>query len=187
MTYAPQLRRRPARRVLGLATAIALLAVPGTLAWAEGSGGVGPGGGGGGSEVGADGGVFPLRAPHTYGDGLGAGRDHQGQDLMAKCGRPVVAAYPGRVQFRDYQSAAGNYIVIDGAGKLLDTAYMHLQQPSKLRKRERVEAGDLIGRVGDTGDASACHLHFEMWSQPGWYEGGDPVDPAPYLHSWDRG
>lgn len=188
MAHAYTLRQRPTRRAVALAASIAALAVPGTLAWGAGSGGVGPGGGGpgGGAEVGADGGVFPVRGKHTYGDGLGAGRDHQGQDLIAKCGKPVVAAYSGRVQFRDYHGAAGNYVVIDGAGKVLDTAYMHLREPSKLRKRERVEAGEIIGRVGDTGHASTCHLHFEMWSQPGWYEGGAPVDPTPYLRSWDK-
>jgi len=163
-----------------------LVIVPAGLVWAQGSGGIGPGGGGISPEVSGDEGVFPVRARHTYGDGLGAGRDHQGQDLIAKCGKPVVAAYSGRVQFREYQASAGNYIVIDGAGQLLDTAYMHLQEASKLRKGGRVEAGEVIGRVGDTGDASTCHLHFEMWSQPGWYEGGEPVDPTPYLRQWDK-
>jgi murein DD-endopeptidase MepM/ murein hydrolase activator NlpD len=148
-----------------------------------GSGGIGPGGGG---PAGTDDGVFPLRGPHTYGDGFGAGRNHEGQDLMTDCGRAVLAAYPGRVQVRDYHPAAGNYVVVDGAGKLRDTVYMHLREPSKLRKRERVEAGEVIGRVGDTGDASACHLHFEIWSQPGWYEGGHAIDPEPFLRSWDR-
>jgi murein DD-endopeptidase MepM/ murein hydrolase activator NlpD len=180
----PQLRTTTWRTALGVAATAAFLALPVPFALSEGSGGIGPGGGG---TVGSDDGVFPLPGPHTYGDGFGAGRSHEGQDLLAKCGKPVVSAYSGRVQTRDYQSAAGNYVVIDAAGKLLDTAYMHLAQPSKLRKRERVEAGDLIGRVGDTGDASTCHLHFEMWSQPGWYEGGSAIDPEPYLRRWDRG
>jgi len=39
---------------------------------------------------------------------------------------------------------------------------------------------------GETGDASACHLHFEMWAAPGWYEGGSPIDPLSYLEKWDR-
>lgn len=63
---------------------------------------------------------------------------------------------------------------------------MRRGSPRRLRKRERVEARELIGRVGDTGDASNCHLHFEMWSQRGWYEGGEPINPAPYLHEWDN-
>ena len=40
--------------------------------------------------------------------------------------------------------------------------------------------------VGETGDAQGCHLHFEMWSPPGWYEGGSPFDPLPELEKWDR-
>jgi murein DD-endopeptidase MepM/ murein hydrolase activator NlpD len=166
-----------------------LIALGASSAAGSGSGGIGPGGGGSGGDRGAegsDGGVFPVQAPHTYGDGFGAGREHEGVDLMAKCGRPIVAAYPGRVQMRDSHASAGNYIVIDGAGKLLDTVYMHLAQRSKLRKREKVEAGDIIGRVGKTGNASACHLHFEMWSNPGYYEGGHAIDPEPYLRGWDR-
>jgi murein DD-endopeptidase MepM/ murein hydrolase activator NlpD len=39
--------------------------------------------------------------------------------------------------------------------------------------------------VGHTGDARACHLHFEMW-RGGWYDGGRPLDPLPSLLSWDR-
>ena len=40
--------------------------------------------------------------------------------------------------------------------------------------------------VGQTGNASACHLHFEMWSAPGYYTGGSVIDPLPYLKRWDK-
>jgi murein DD-endopeptidase MepM/ murein hydrolase activator NlpD len=151
---------------------------------AGGSGGVGVGG----AEAAASSdGTFPVRGKHTYGDGLGAGRGHQGQDLLADCGKPVVAAYPGRVQLVDYDGGAGNYVVIDGQGKLEDTVYMHLARRASVRKRALVAAGDEIGRVGTTGSSTACHLHFEMWSAPGYYEGGRVMDPEPYLRAWDRG
>jgi murein DD-endopeptidase MepM/ murein hydrolase activator NlpD len=39
--------------------------------------------------------------------------------------------------------------------------------------------------VGDTGDASACHLHFEIWTAPGWYDGGHVIDPLASLQAWD--
>ena len=48
-----------------------------------------------------------------------------------------------------------------------------------------VRTGQPIGIVGETGDAIGCHLHFEIWAAPGWYEGGSPIDPLPYLERWD--
>lgn len=157
----------------------------GGQALAATSGGIGTGGSGDGAGTSGDG-VFPVRGHHTYGDGLGAGRDHQGQDIMAKCGLPVVAAQAGRVELVDYHPAAGNYVVIDGVGKAADTVYMHLTNRASVRKRETVEAGDQLGTVGRTGNASACHLHFEMWSSPGYYTGGSVIDPLPYLKRWDK-
>jgi murein DD-endopeptidase MepM/ murein hydrolase activator NlpD len=62
---------------------------------------------------------------------------------------------------------------------------MHLAAPSPVERGERVRTGQRIGAVGDTGNASGCHLHFELWSAPGWYEGGSPFDPLPSLKAWD--
>ena len=70
---------------------------------------------------------FPLTAKHGYGDGYGAGRGHQGQDVFAKCGATLRAARGGRVQWNKTHSAAGNYLVIDGKGTRTDFMYAHLQ------------------------------------------------------------
>ena len=129
---------------------------------------------------------FPILGRHSYGDGLGAGRGHQGQDLFAKCGRPVVAAHAGRVQVRRYQSAAGYYVVIDGKGTGQDHAYMHMSRAGRPKEGTRVHAGERIGTVNDTGRATGCHLHFEIWTKPGWYEGGRPKSPTKALKRWDR-
>ena len=43
---------------------------------------------------------------------------------------------------------------------------MHLQEPSPLVKGARVLTGQVIGDVGDSGDARGCHLHFELWGAP---------------------
>jgi murein DD-endopeptidase MepM/ murein hydrolase activator NlpD len=135
--------------------------------------------------------VFPVRGTHNYGQAaarFGAGRSghtHQGQDVMAACGTKLVAARGGIVKFSGYHSAAGNYVVIDADRDGVDNAYMHLAQPSPLSEGDRVYTNQPIGVVGDTGDASGCHLHFEMWSEPGWYDGGAPFDPLPYLQAWD--
>jgi hypothetical protein len=136
--------------------------------------------------------AFPILGAHDFGGAegrFGAGRSghtHQGQDTMAACGTPLVAARGGTVQYSGYQGAAGNYIVIDGKGTTLDFMYAHLAEPSPLLTGEPVRTGQPIGIVGDTGDATACHLHFEIWTAPGWYEGGSPIDPLPYLEKWDR-
>ena len=135
--------------------------------------------------------VFPVRGRHDYG-GEGAdfgsgrsGHSHQGHDVFAKCGVRMVAARGGKVQYAGYHGAAGNYLVIDGAGTDLDYAYMHLAEPSPFRTGDRVYTGQRIGSVGETGNAQGCHLHFELWAAPGWYDGGDPFDPLPSLKAWD--
>ncbi|HVO55550.1 MAG TPA: peptidoglycan DD-metalloendopeptidase family protein [Solirubrobacterales bacterium] len=135
--------------------------------------------------------AFPVLGKHEFGMGAGrfgaprSGHIHQGQDVMAACGTPLVAARGGRVQYAGFQSAAGNYVVIDGRGTPNDFMYAHLAEPSPLHTGETVRTGQPIGIVGETGDATACHLHFEMWGPPGWYEGGAPFDPLPYLEKWD--
>jgi hypothetical protein len=132
--------------------------------------------------------MFPVRGPHTYGDGFGvprSGHTHQGVDVLAACGTPLVAARGGVVKYKGTHPAAGNYLVIDGADTGVDNAYMHLRAPSPLKKGDTVLTGQPIGFVGRTGDATACHLHFEEWSAPGWYTGGHAVDPMADLKAWD--
>jgi len=129
---------------------------------------------------------FPLAGGHTYGDGLGAGRNHQGQDIFAKRGNDVYAARGGRIQTSSYHSSAGYYIVVDGAKTGVDYVYMHLSRKGRAKKGSRVKTGERIGFNDDTGNASGCHVHFEMWSAPGWYEGGHVLSPTKPLKRWDR-
>ncbi len=134
---------------------------------------------------------FPIRGKHSYGTGIAGfgaarnGHSHQGQDVFAACGTPLVAARGGVVKLNQNQANAGNYIVIDGAGTDVDYVYMHMAAPSPLKKGAIVMTGQSIGQVGDTGDAVGCHLHFEMWGKPGWYTGGSPIDPLAALKAWD--
>jgi murein DD-endopeptidase MepM/ murein hydrolase activator NlpD len=132
---------------------------------------------------------FPIRGPHYYGENaarFGGGRGHQGHDTFAACGTPLVAARGGVVKFKQYHSAAGHYIVIDGVRTGIDYTYMHLRDAALVNAGDRVRTGQLIGYVGQTGRTSGCHLHFEMWNAPGWYDGGKPFDPLPSLLAWDR-
>jgi murein DD-endopeptidase MepM/ murein hydrolase activator NlpD len=135
--------------------------------------------------------IFPVRGRHDYG-GAGAdfgsgrsGHSHQGHDVFAKCGTRMVAARGGKVKFKQYHAAAGHYIVIDGDRTEVDYTYMHLDQPSPFKPGDRVYTGQTIGAVGDSGNAQGCHLHFELWGAPGWYDGGEPFDPLPSLRAWD--
>lgn len=129
--------------------------------------------------------VFPVRGPHKYWDGFGAGRGHEGVDIGSPCGTPLVAAQDGRVRFVKYHPRAGNYAVIDVAGSIIDLAYMHMSEPASVPVGQGVSAGQQIGSVGDTGNASGCHLHFEVW-EGAYYGGGAPIDPMPFLSQWDR-
>jgi murein DD-endopeptidase MepM/ murein hydrolase activator NlpD len=131
--------------------------------------------------------VFPVRGAHDYGTAenrFGGARDHGGQDVLAPCGERVVAALAGRVTDVKYEGAAGNYAVV-GATDGTSQVYMHLRDPASVRAGARIAAGAPIGRVGRTGDASTCHLHFELWTAPGWYAGGHAIDPLPALRRWE--
>jgi murein DD-endopeptidase MepM/ murein hydrolase activator NlpD len=134
---------------------------------------------------------FPVRGKHSFGTGIAAfgaqrnGHVHQGHDVFADCGTPLVAARGGVVKLNQHEANAGYYLVIDGAGTDVDYVYMHMKAASPLKKGAPVMTGQSIGQVGDTGDADGCHLHFEMWGAPGWYTGGTAIDPLPSLTAWD--
>jgi murein DD-endopeptidase MepM/ murein hydrolase activator NlpD len=132
---------------------------------------------------------FPIRGPHGYGEEIarfGGARHHEGQDVFAACGTPLWAARGGKVEVNQFQSRAGNYLIIDGERTGIDYGYMHMRSPALVNVGDRVHTGQLIGYVGQTGDATACHLHFEMWTAPGWYAGGHAFDPLPSLLAWDK-
>jgi biotin carboxyl carrier protein len=113
------------------------------------------------------------------------GRRHEGQDIAAPEGTPVVSPLAGTVSFVDYQArGAGHYVGLTADdGRFL--FFAHLQTGSiPVRVGDRVAAGAALGRVGTTGSSSGPHLHFEIWIG-GWrHQGGRPVDPLPQLREW---
>jgi murein DD-endopeptidase MepM/ murein hydrolase activator NlpD len=130
--------------------------------------------------------MFPVGGPHTFGDGIGAargGRSHQGQDIMAACGTPLVAISRAKVKWVRYQSAAGHYVVIRNKRLKQDYVYAHLATRASVVKGQVVQPGQQIGTVGQSGNARGCHLHFELWLGK-YYRGGHPVDPMPYLQTY---
>lgn len=131
--------------------------------------------------------IFPVKGSHQYWGGIGNGRGHQGIDIGAACNTPIRAARAGTVYYNGYQSAAGNYLVINtkGNGKK-SHVYMHMPSRSKFKVGAKIKTGQVIGRVGSTGRSTGCHLHFEQWSGPGWYQGGTFMNPLAALKKWDR-
>jgi murein DD-endopeptidase MepM/ murein hydrolase activator NlpD len=123
--------------------------------------------------------TFPVDGPARIGtepaQRFGGVRGHDGQDVFADSGTPVVAARAGTVQRSTYEGAAGNYAVVDGPDGR-SYVYMHLRAPARVTEGGTVAAGQRLGAVGRTGDADGCHLHFEIWTAPGWYR-GHPTDP----------
>jgi murein DD-endopeptidase MepM/ murein hydrolase activator NlpD len=134
--------------------------------------------------------VFPVDGAHGTRGPIGdfhaprnGGRLHEGFDITADCGTPLVVARGGKVQKVGYDPVLyGYYALIDGLKTSQDYFYAHLIAPPAVGKHERVRTGQLVGRVGRTGNAAStpCHLHFEVRIH------GSPVDPEPFLRKWDK-
>jgi murein DD-endopeptidase MepM/ murein hydrolase activator NlpD len=140
------------------------------------------------ADAGDAGHVFPIDGPHDLGrtatNGFGGGRGHQGHDMFADCGTPLVAAATGSVRRSvSGDPVAGHHLVLRDAATGDEHVYMHLDAPPELEVGDRVQAGDAIGAVGESGNAQGCHLHFEIWSAPGWQR-GEVRDPLPELKEW---
>lgn len=134
-------------------------------------------------------GIFPISGKHDMGqtatNGFGGGRGHQGQDLFATCGTPLVTPVDTTVTRTAYQSRAGNYLILENqAGQ--SYAYMHMNAPAAVSVGDTLTAGQQVGEVGQSGRASGCHLHFELWTAPGWQAGGNAINPLPQLKTWDQ-
>lgn len=134
---------------------------------------------------------FPVDGPFSFGSTgarFGAGRDghtHQGQDVVADSGTPLVAPYGGKVSWVDYQAGGAGYYVVLDSDDGNDYVFMHLLKGSTLVKSgQRVATGQRLGLVGATGVATGPHLHFEIWVGGPWQFGGHPIDPLPTLQSW---
>ena len=130
-----------------------------------------------------DGGMFKWPAPSytrissDYGTRmhpiLGVEKFHNGVDMAAPGGSPILAAYDGEVIAADYNSSMGNYIMINHGGGLI-TIYMHASA-LYVSKGTMVARGDKIAAVGTTGRSTGNHLHFGVRLN------GNYVSPWNYL------
>jgi hypothetical protein len=144
--------------------------------------------------------VFPVAGPTTYTDDFGqprAGGPHEGNDLLAAKKTPVVAVESGKIKFWTTSASAGCMLYLYGdSGTMYE--YIHLNNDLTMKNDNRgkcvpgvsyarglkdgakVTAGQLIGYVGDSGDANGIHPHLHFEVHPG---GGAAVSPYPYLQA----
>ena len=99
---------------------------------------------------------------------------HNGIDIVAEEGSNVYAATSGTVAEADYNAENGYYILIVDSSGEIQTKYAHLSA-IEVEEGDIVESGNVIGKVGKTGNATGAHLHFEV------HVNGDPCDPLAAL------
>jgi murein DD-endopeptidase MepM/ murein hydrolase activator NlpD len=129
--------------------------------------------------------VWPVNGDNYISQYFWSG--HHAIDIAAASGTPVVASVSGTVVFSGWKYSGsagfgGGLVIWVMNGSKLYTTYNHLSYDG-VRVGQRVYAGQLIGRVGQTGNATGPHLHFEVWLGYPWALGttADAVNPCRYL------
>lgn len=121
--------------------------------------------------------IWPLNGLITSHFGirnLGGRRDyHTGLDIDGHTGAPIKAAESGKVSFSGYINGYGNVVIIEHAGGY-STVYGH-NSSNLVKEGQVVKKGEIIARLGSTGNTTGSHLHFEV------RENGKPVNPLNYL------
>jgi murein DD-endopeptidase MepM/ murein hydrolase activator NlpD len=132
--------------------------------------------------------VFPVYGKHDYTDTFGAPRAdtgfHQGNDIFAAAGTPLVAVCDGSLNRVGTLPISGNRLWVKCAKTGDSFFYAHLSAfATNTRDGLHVKAGQVIGFLGSTGDAEQTppHLHFEV--HPG---SRAAVDPYPFLRAWEN-
>ncbi len=141
----------------------------------------------------SDGAVFPVRGPHNFGgpeNRYGAPREghiHEGQDVLTVEGTPDAVPLGGTITKTADQPEGAGYYVVEHTLIGFDFMFAHCKADTfSVAAGQSVTAGQQICLAGQTGDATAPHLHFEMWVG-GWQApGGHSIDPLPYLEAWER-
>ena len=139
--------------------------------------------------------VFPVYGTASFGDSFGAPRPtvpggwHHGEDIFARTGTPLLAVADGTLHTIGFNKIGGYRLWLrDTSGNEFYYAHLSAYSPLAVEGR-RVEAGDVVGFVGDTGDAEGGtpHLHFEIHPAAMAGLGYDGVvAPYPILLAWRR-
>tara|TARA_B100001057_G_scaffold312744_1_gene312821 strand:+ start:5978 stop:7225 length:1248 start_codon:yes stop_codon:yes gene_type:complete len=97
-------------------------------------------------------------------------RPHKGTDFAAPTGTPIMATADGRVIKSSYTRGNGYYVKIQHNDKY-STQYLHMQKNGRIKQGRYVKQGDVIGRIGMTGNTSGPHVCYRFWKS------GKQVDP----------
>jgi len=119
--------------------------------------------------------AWPADGRLTSTFGMRWERMHYGIDVAAPVGTPVYAAAAGRVTYADWAGTYGRLVIIDH-GNGIETRYAHLSQ-ILVKVGDQVQRGQRIALVGNTGNSTGPHLHFEVRVDD------DPQDPLLWLPS----
>lgn len=121
-------------------------------------------------------GVAPRQLADTWGGARGGGRKHEGIDIFARRGTPVLAATEGIVMRVGSNRLGGQVVWVLGPGGQRHY-YAHLDSYGDVHTGMRIDAGKVLGYVGTTGNAAGTppHLHY------GIYTAGGAVNPYPFL------
>ncbi|MCW2950774.1 MAG: metalloendopeptidase-like rane protein [Thermoleophilia bacterium] len=133
--------------------------------------------------------TFPVLGHATYSNDYGAPRastgiPHQGNDIFADEGTPIVAVADGTLNRVGWNAIGGyRFWLVDRYGNAFYHAHLSAYAPIAVDGGQ-VKSGDVIGFVGHTGDAQGTpdHLHFEVHPA-----GGEPTNPFPLLNAWRHG
>ena len=134
--------------------------------------------------------AFPVAGQFNWGQGgaqFGAsrgGRSHEGQDVLARTGTPLVSVRRGVVVETGNDGGRGNYVAIFSPDSGRTFVYLHMNEPSRVRSGGRVAAGQRVGSVGCTGSCFGDHLHFEVRRGRG--PEGAAENPRPALQRWAK-
>jgi len=129
--------------------------------------------------------VFPALAKPDWGEADArfgaprAGHMHEGQDVFAPAGTPLVAIRDGRIVETGDEGGRGNYIAIWSADARRTFVYLHMLRPTRFEPGDRVRMGQRVGAVGCTGSCWGDHLHLEVRRGRG--TTGRPSDPLALL------
>jgi len=122
-------------------------------------------------------GVSPAQLANTWGAVRDGGRRHQGIDILAPRGTPVRSTTEGVIESKGMRGLGGLVVSVLGPGGYRHY-YAHLEDVGAQAVGEWVHAGEIIGYVGNSGNAavSVTHLHYGIYTP-----GGRPVNPYTFL------